>query len=130
MPSIDYPLSPIAGQTATYSNGNVVIWDGSAWRSTTATLPTYGTAALDFGFTASQEGDIATATVLNTYTRSQSIIVINSLTSSNHLTVEDSLIEDVKFEISDKIDGVGFTIYAYAPQGTWGTYNVEYKIIN
>ena len=34
MPSIDYPSNPIAGQTATYSNGNVVIFDGSAWRST------------------------------------------------------------------------------------------------
>jgi hypothetical protein len=33
MPSIDYPSNPIAGQTATYSNGNVVIFDGSAWRS-------------------------------------------------------------------------------------------------
>jgi hypothetical protein len=86
--------------------------------------------SLNFGFTASQEGDIATASVLSTYTKSKSIIVINSLTSSNHLTVEDSLIEDVKFEISDKIEGVGFTIYAYAPQGTWGQYNVEYKIIN
>ena len=130
MPSIDYPSNPIAGQTATYSNGNIVIFDGSAWRSTTTTLPTYGTASLDFGFTASQEGDIATASVLSTYIRPTSIIVINSLTSSNHLTVEDSLIEDVKFEVSDKTEGVGFTIYAYAPQGTWGIYNVEYKIIN
>jgi hypothetical protein len=128
MPSIDYPSSPIAGQTATYSNGNVVIYDGSAWRSTS--LPTYGTASLDFGFTASQEGDIATTSVLATSIRPTSIIVINSLTSSNHLTVEDSLIEDVKFEVSNKTEGVGFTIYAYAPQGTWGIYNVEYKIIN
>jgi len=49
MPSIDYPSSPIAGQTATYSNGNVVIYDGSAWRSTTTTLPT-GTSSVYFGF--------------------------------------------------------------------------------
>lgn len=34
----------------------------------------------------------------------------------------------MKFQI--KTEEVGFTIYAYAPQGTWGTYNVEYKIIN
>ena len=49
MPSIDYPSSPIAGQTATYSNGNVVIFDGSAWRSTSTTLPT-GTSSVYFGF--------------------------------------------------------------------------------
>lgn len=130
MPSIDYPSNPSPGSTATYSNGNIVIWDGNAWRSTTATLPTYGTASLDFGFTASLEGDIATASVLNTYTKTKSIVVINSLTSSNHNTVLDSLIEDVKFEISDKIEDIGFTIYAYAPNGTWGEYIVEYKIIN
>jgi hypothetical protein len=49
MPSIDYPSNPIAGQTATYSNGNVVIFDGSVWRSTTPGLPT-GTAYVNFGF--------------------------------------------------------------------------------
>jgi hypothetical protein len=49
MPSIDYPSNPIAGQTATYSNGNIVIFDGSAWRSTTSTLPT-GTSSVYFGF--------------------------------------------------------------------------------
>lgn len=50
MPSIDYPLSPIAGQTATYSNGNVVIWDGSAWRGSAVNLPAYGTSSVYFGF--------------------------------------------------------------------------------
>jgi hypothetical protein len=49
MPSIDYPSNPIAGQTATYSNGNVVIFDGSVWRSTTPGLPT-GTSYVNFGF--------------------------------------------------------------------------------
>lgn len=128
--AINYPDSPSVGQTASYSNGNQVYWTGNSWRNYANGIAQYGTASLDFGFTASQEGDIATASVLSTYTKLQSIIVINSSTSSNHLTVEDSLIEDVKFEISDKIEGVGFTIYAYAPQGTWGIYNVEYKIIN
>ena len=59
-----------------------------------------------------------------------SLIIINYSTSSNHDSIEDSLIEDIKYEISDKIEGVGFTIYAYAPMGTWGEYNIEYKIIN
>ena len=54
MPSIDYPSFPTPGDTATYSNGNVVIWDGSVWRSTS--LTTYGTSSLDFGFTAKIEG--------------------------------------------------------------------------
>ena len=49
MPSIDYPSFPTPGDTATYSNGNIVIWDGSAWRSTSAGLPT-GTASVNFGF--------------------------------------------------------------------------------
>jgi hypothetical protein len=127
---INYPNSPSFGQTASYSNGNLVYWTGNSWRSYANGIAQYGTASLDFGFTASQEGDIATASVLSTYTKLTSLIIINSSTSSNHHSVEDSLIEDIKYEISDKIEGVGFTIYAYAPMGTWGEYNIEYKIIN
>lgn len=129
MPSINYPDSPTIGQTATYSNGNTVIWTGSAWKSYSNNL-IYGTASVDFGFSLSGQGDIATASILSTGVKSFSTIVVNSLTSSNHESIEDSLIEDIKYEISDKTEGIGFTIYAYAPQGTWGEYLVEYKIIN
>jgi PKD repeat protein len=128
--AINYPDSPTLGQTASYSNGNLVVWNGNSWRVSSSPITTYGTASLDFGFTASQEGDTTTATVSNVNTKLTSLIIINSSTSSNHQSVEDSLIEDIKYEISDKIEGVGFTIYAYAPMGTWGEYNIEYKIIN
>jgi len=128
--AINYPNSPTLGQTASYSNGNVVVWNGNSWRVSSSPITTYGTASLDFGFTASQEGDTTTATITNSNTKLTSLIIINSSTSSNHDSIEDSLIEDIKYEISDKIEGVGFTIYAYAPMGTWGEYNIEYKIIN
>ena len=129
MPSINYPNNPTIGQTATYSNGNIVIWSGSAWKIYNNNL-IYGTSSIDFGFTASGQGDIATASILSTGVKSFSTIVVNSLTSSNHESIEDALIEEIKYEILDKIEDYGFTIYAYAPNGTWGQYIVEYKIIN
>jgi PKD repeat protein len=131
MPNINYPNNPNIGDSATYSNGSYVVWDGYSWRAPIATpITTHGVATLNFGFTASQEGDTTTTTVINANTKLTSLIIINSSTSSNHDSIEDSLIEDIKYEISDKIEGVGFTIYAYAPMGTWGEYNIEYKIIN
>ena len=128
MPSINYPDNPTLGQTATYSNGNYVTWNGNSWRLVTQT--NYGTASLDFGFSTGFEGASTTTVVTTSLVKSNSLIVINSLTSSNHESVEDFLLEDINYEISDKIEGVGFTIYAYAPNGTWGQYLVEYKIIN
>jgi hypothetical protein len=128
--AINYPDSPTLGQTASYSNGNLVVWNGNSWRVSSSPITTYGVATLNFGFTGSQEGDTTTATITNSNTKLTSLIIINSSTSSNHDSIEDSLIEDIKYEISDKIEGVGFTIYAYAPMGTWGEYNIEYKIIN
>lgn len=126
--AIDFPASPSLGETATYSNGSFVTWNGNSWRLITSS--TYGTASLNFGFTVSQEESTTTAVVTNGNTKSNSLIVINSLTSSNHQSVEDFLLEDIQYEIGDKIEGTGFTIYAYAPMGTWGEYNIEYKIIN
>jgi hypothetical protein len=127
---LNFPNSPSIGQTASYTNGNIVYWTGDSWRSYSAALTQYGTASVNFGFPNSNEGDIATASISNNFIKSNSIIVINTSTSIDHETIEDSLIEDIKYEIGDKIEGSGFTIYAYAPQGTWGEYLVEYKIIN
>jgi hypothetical protein len=127
---LNFPSGPSIGQTASYSNGNQVYWTGNSWRSYSSGITQYGTASLNFGFQSGFEGDIATASILSTFVKSKSLIVINFATSSSHESVEDALIEDIKFEILDKIESSGFTIYAYAPQGTWGEYLVEYKIIN
>lgn len=43
---LNFPNSPTLGETATYSNGNYVIWDGFSWRSPTASVE-YGS----FGIT-------------------------------------------------------------------------------
>jgi len=127
---LNFPSSPSVGQTASYSNGNLVYWTGDSWRSYANGVTQYGTASLNFGFDGGLEGDIATASVLSGFVKSNSVILLNFATSSSHESIEDALIEDIKFEILDKTAGSGFTIYAYAPQGTWGEYLVEYKIIN
>jgi hypothetical protein len=127
---LNFPNTPTIGQTASYNNGNVVYWTGDSWRSYSSGLTQYGTASISFGFNSSNEGDTATASVSTIFVKSNSIIVINTTTSIDHESIEDSLIEDIKYEIGDKVAGSGFTIYAYAPQGTWGEYIIEYKIIN
>ena len=127
---LNFPNTPTIGQTASYTNGNVVYWTGNSWRSYSSGLTQYGTASISFGFNTANEGDTATASISSTFVKSNSIIVINTTTSIDHESVEDSLIEDIKYEIGDKVAGSGFTIYAYAPQGTWGEYTIEYKIIN
>jgi hypothetical protein len=37
MPNIDYPTNPNQGDSATYSNGSYVVWDGYAWRAPSIT---------------------------------------------------------------------------------------------
>jgi hypothetical protein len=56
--------------------------------------------------------------------------MVRVLPSTNHPNVEESLLEGLRFEQADIIDGVGFTMYVYADQNTWGVYNLMYRIIN
>ncbi len=37
MPNIDYPTNPNQGDSATYSNGSYVVWDGYSWRAPSIT---------------------------------------------------------------------------------------------
>lgn len=45
MPNINYPNNPSQGDSATYSNGNYVVWDGFSWRAPDPT-PEYGSFGL------------------------------------------------------------------------------------
>jgi hypothetical protein len=89
-----------------------------------------GTTTLDFGSPISGESSYATTAVINTNINQFSTVMIRFTSSVNHPDVGDSIIEELTVNQSDIIDGVSFNINAYAGGGTWGVYNVIYRIIN
>jgi hypothetical protein len=89
-----------------------------------------GTTTLDFGSPISGESSCCTTTVANTNINQFSTVMIRFTSSVNHPDVNDSIIEELTVNQSDIIDGVSFNINAYAGGGTWGVYNVIYRIIN
>jgi hypothetical protein len=99
-------------------------------------LPTYfastftGLTSLDFGFTDGLEGDYVSTAITNSNILTTSQVLINILPSTDHNESEDSLLDGLNFRISDIVNGVGFNINCYASNGTWGIYNLSYKIIN
>ena len=57
-------------------------------------------------------------------------IVTFAGTTSNHEEPDDAMVEGLTGYIGDIIPGVGFTIFASAPNGTWGTYQVTAIVIS
>lgn len=89
-----------------------------------------GTTSLDFGFSNGLEGDYTMTGVTNPNITSDSQVLINVIPSTDHNEIEDSLLDGLDFRVSNIIDGVGFDIHSYAKNGSWGIYNIRYKIIN
>jgi hypothetical protein len=59
-----------------------------------------------------------------------SIIILNIVASTDHPYPEESIMEGLIIKPDNIVDGVGFTIYATSINGSQGTYNIYYKIIN
>ena len=116
----------------TYSSGTAVFTNntGGTFSVTGLTTTFTGTTTLDFGSPISGESSCATTTVANTNINQFSTVMIRFTSSVNHPDVGDSIIEELTVNQSDIIDGVSFNINAYAGGGTWGVYNVIYRIIN
>lgn len=88
-----------------------------------------GTTILNFGAPISGETYDASTAVTNSSISFNSNVFYTSISSSDH-DQTDFLLENIKLTESDINPGVGFTINAVAPNGTWGAYNINYKIIN
>lgn len=80
------------------------------------------TTVVDFG----SDSDMAVATVTGqTWVTPTSVIVATLGEASSDHDVEDGLIEGITFLICNRVNGVGFDVYAHAPNGTFGQYNVN-----
>lgn len=116
-----------AGTNISITSNNDVI----AISSTGSAQAITGTTKINFGYSNSAgEGDYATTAVTNSNVMSYSSIMYRITTSTDHPDVEDSLLDDIDLKESNIVDGVGFTLNAYATNGSWGEYNVYYRIIN
>jgi hypothetical protein len=134
MPSIDYPSNPIAGQTATYSNGNVVIFDGSAWRSSSAGLPT-GTASVNFGFNGISDEFPYTYIEGNTIPTSGQISFIFSegeyygIRVSKTTSNGEDVSEILSFDYSGSNSFLLTTPVTFTLQNESGSYFISYEIL-
>jgi hypothetical protein len=81
------------------------------------------TAILDFGFSSGLQGDTARTTVSAVWVTNGMIINVQPypITTSDH-DPDDYALEDLIGVAQNIVPGVGFDIFAYAPNGTWGQY--------
>jgi hypothetical protein len=118
----------------TYSSGSATFTNNTGGTFSVSGFSTVGaftgTTTLNFGSPISGESSCATTTVANTNINQFSTVMVRFTSSVNHPDVNDSIIEELTVNQSDIIDGVSFNINAYACGGTWGVYNVIYRIIN
>lgn len=89
-----------------------------------------GLTYISFGSFVSGETSFASTAVTDSNITANSNIMFYFSASTNHLDVEDSLLDALMLKESGLNPGVGFTLNATASNDTWGAYLVKYKIIN
>lgn len=88
---------------------------------------TSGSATIDFG---ASETDTATVSVaLPAVSATSEIVIIPRYSSAltDH-DPEDYAIEGINAVVGAVTAGVGFDVHAWAPNGTWGQYNIDYMV--
>lgn len=113
------------------ANNDVLTYETATglWKNKPATggavLVNSFTAALNFG--SSPDSTLTETTVSGlTWLGSNTMLVLEPANSLDHNT-EEALIEEIRFSVSKRVIGSSITIQAYAPNGTYGTYNVLCK---
>ena len=108
--------------------GALYVYTGSAWLACTATATAPSiSATVNFGFASGKQGDDAVVTVTGcSWVTSNSKITCSlaAVTTPDH-DPEDPVIEGLTAYAANLVPGVGFDIYCYAPNGTWGRYTVN-----
>lgn len=130
-PTINVSLTPTFTSVFATSISASTLYSGASELSSLFLLsPTTGTTTVDFGFSSGGEGDFTSTTVSNSNVRVNSIILMNIIASDDHPETGEALLDEVYFMSGDIVDGTSFIINGYAERGTWGQYNVAYRIVN
>lgn len=83
-------------------------------------------AQVDFGFSAGNEGDTASVTVVATWvTASSKILCTVAMIATADHDAQDGMVEGLIAYAANIVEGVGFDIVVRAPNGTWGKYIVQ-----
>jgi hypothetical protein len=108
----DDPVAEAAGQTLP-----------SHWNAA-HTIAGAGTATVEVDF--GSAGDVATASVSATWVTASTILICQVAgTSTADHDIEDALLEQITAHAYSINAGVGFSVRAHAPNGTWGRYNIN-----
>lgn len=83
---------------------------------------------IDFGTHADFEDTTASVTVNASWVNANSIIVcqVGTIGTADH-GMDDAVAENIQARVNNIISGVSFDIQAFAPDGTWGRYNVIFQ---
>lgn len=102
-------------------SGDPTIVQPSNWNDTHEGALEKASGTVDFGSTEGA-GD-ASVDVAATWVTASSIIVVSPGVASADHDAEDALLEGITASVTALSAGVGFTLTAHAPSGTWGRYN-------
>lgn len=96
-------------------------------QKTAATGMNTGTVTMDFGNVPGHDGDTCSLIVIQDWVTSTSRITVNlALTANADHDPEDAILEEIKVVVLNKTAGQ-FNIFAYAPNGTFGKYDVTWS---
>lgn len=81
-------------------------------------------AVVDFGTLASA-GNVTQTVTGQTWVSSSMRFIASFFGTTTDHDAEDANLEELKVCVANVVDGVGFDIVAFAPNSTWGRYNVH-----
>lgn len=111
------------------ATGKLPAVDGSQLTGVTSS-PSISQVTVDFGFpTGPIEGDKAVFTVSSGGVQSTSRFVCTVQGGTADHDTDDAAVEGIVAYVTNIVPTVSFDIVAYAPQGTWGRYFVNYVMV-
>lgn len=138
LPEISSPATPSANTVIIYAkaDGNVYQKDDAGTETNLAIggggslSILQGTVTFSFPTATAIEEENATVTILDaniTYSNIKSISFI-PLTNADHESLDDFQWDNLVFNLENVVDNVSFDLRATAHNGSWGDYDVRYKI--
>jgi hypothetical protein len=109
--------------SAVADGGDTNLVQPSDWNAAHVGAVEVAQATVDFG--ATEGGTLATVAVAATWVGASSKITVSLGGASPDHDPEDGLIEGIVACVSALDPGVGFTVMAFAPAGTWGRYTIN-----
>lgn len=86
-------------------------------------------AVVDFGYPNGGEGMSVTETIEDTFVTALSRFVFKFSDSDDH-NIEEAVLEEIRPLVLGIVPGVSFDLMTYAPNDTWGRYNLTILVLH